>query len=53
MTKEDRNLEKAVDKELEDLVFLHRSQKGKQINIEELRKEVNDIKLRAKLYAKQ
>jgi hypothetical protein len=42
--KEERDVNKAVDKELGDLVFLHKSQRGKHINIEELRKEVDSIK---------
>lgn len=34
LTKEEREIEKAVDKELEDLIFLHRSQGGKQISLD-------------------
>lgn len=40
-------INKAVDKELEDLVFLHKNQMGKKVNIDELRREVSEIKKKA------
>ena len=42
-SKEDKEIGTAVDKEVADLVFLHKSQRGKRINMDELRKEVAEI----------
>ena len=41
-------IEMAVDKELEDLVFRHKNQMGIKVSLDELRKEVNGIKQKAK-----
>lgn len=46
---DDTEIEKLVDKELEELIFLHNNQRGRRINIDDLRKEVAMIKQKSNL----
>ena len=51
--REEDTVERAVDKEVEDLVFIHRSQQGRRINMEELRREVAQLKEEGKSKARR